>query len=82
MAATRGEISDWFDRGIAKKATHMIVVHDTFDHDDYPVFVSAEENVYEKKDIYERASMQRVMEVYKLSVDKQTQLSQPRSFNY
>ena len=34
MAATRSDISQWFDRGKKLGATHMLVVCDTLDWDD------------------------------------------------
>ncbi len=34
MAATRQDIEGWFDRGLAQKARHMLVVCDSFDCDD------------------------------------------------
>ena len=39
---TRGMISEWFDRGVADGAKHMLVICDTFDHDDYPVFTKTD----------------------------------------
>jgi len=75
MAATREEISSWFDRGISQNATHMIVVCDTFDHDDYPVFATGDNDTKEKFKHYDGNNMQRVMEVYSLHADKQEQLS-------
>ena len=82
MAATKVEIADWFKRGVAQGATHMIVVCDTYDHDDYPVYVMPNENVHEKQKEYNGQNMQRVMEVYSMSMDMNTQLNQFRSFNY
>lgn len=79
---TRDEIQGWFERGVEQGATHMIVVCDTFDHDDYPVFVKPGEDVREREKYYRNASMQRVMEVYNLTGDMAAQLSQARAFNY
>ena len=70
------------ERGKKEKATHLIVVCDDFDHEDYPVFVSPEENVYEVENGYNGKDMQRVMEVYNLSMDWDEQLNQFRSRNY
>ncbi len=79
MAATKPEISSWFDRGIAEGATHMIVVCDTFDYDDYPVFCSSDKDCIEKHAHYDGLNMQRVMEVYDLSADKGAQLDERRA---
>lgn len=82
MATEKNDIQEWLERGKKKGATHLIVVCDRFDHEDYPVFVSPQENVHEKESEYDRKSMQKVMEVYNLSMDWDTQLNQFRSFNY
>jgi len=85
MAATKSEISSWFDEGVRQKASHMIVVCDSYDHDDYPVFITTDEAGAKAK-VQEYAdgkhSMQRVMEIYSLSLPKSPQMEAPRSFNY
>ena len=79
---SKATIGGWFDRGVAEGATHLIVVCDTFDHSDYPVFVKAGEDAREISDKYSGKNMQRVMEVYNLSMDKAKQMDQSRAFNY
>lgn len=64
---TSAEIQGWFERGKREKATHMIVVCDTFDHDDYPVYVQRGEDVRERVAHY-GTNMQRVMEVYSYAI--------------
>jgi hypothetical protein len=76
---SRIEISEWFDQGKQQGATHMIVVCDTFDHDDYPVYVGAGDDFWEKYDHYNGQNMQRIMEVYDLSHDKQSQMNEHRA---
>ena len=78
---TRSEISEWFDRGKVSGEGYMIVVCDTFDYDDYPVYAS-EETFEEKYASYRNASMQSIMEVYDLKLDKEMQLNEFRSFHY
>lgn len=76
---TKEEISRWFDQGVEQKSRFMIVMCDTFDHDDYPVFFnSALECSMRVKD---PGAMQRPMEVYDLSKDKQHQLDQHRAWS-
>lgn len=82
MTANMNEIRRWFEEGVAKGATHMIVVCDTFDHEDYPVFVKPGEDVREREKAYQWRNMQRVMEVYNLAIDMADQLGQRRAFNY
>lgn len=78
MATTINEISEWFDEGVKQKATHMVIVCDSFSYEDYPVFCMSEEDA--RKKIKNPGEMQRIMEVYKLSSDKSTQLSKYRNF--
>lgn len=39
MATTQDTISKWFDYGVENKKSHLIVVCDTYDYEDYPVYV-------------------------------------------
>lgn len=84
MATTREDIGLWFDAGKKQKATHMIVVCDTFDWEDYPVYVTKDQDV--KKIVQEHqpsaGNMQKVMEVYNLKLDKEQQFNAGRVFNY
>lgn len=75
------EIEKWFDTGVAKKATHMIVACDTFDHEDYPIYVQGDADVWKQYESHNGVNMQRVMEVYDLRMDKATQMAQTRVFN-
>lgn len=58
------DLKQWFDRGKRTRATHMIVVCDTFSYEDYPVYVSATENVHAEYFKRHGINMQTVMEVY------------------
>lgn len=82
MAATLPDIKRWFKDGVAQKATHMIVVCDTFDYDDYPMYANGLED-FKKKWIEATTNMQRPMEVYDLSMSMESQ-SNPTSrvWNY
>lgn len=81
MAASKEEISKWFDEGVKKAATHMIIACDTFDYDDYPVFVHSKQSVEKEVKRLDGVNMQRVMEVYKLSDPKGKQLNEYRAYN-
>jgi hypothetical protein len=75
MAASVSDIRRWFEAGVTQGATHMIVVCDTFDYEDFPVYVMPNEDVHEL--VAERrqfGSMSVVMEVYNLALDKDEQL--------
>lgn len=84
MAATRQDISGWFDGGVEVGATHMLVVCDEFDYDDYPVWVLPGDGktVQEVFEDYSGRDMQRVMEVYALHLDKEAQLNGHRAFHF
>ena len=78
---TREDIKQWLERADPED-THMIVVCDTYDWDDYPVFVKNNQDVREIEKEYQGKSMQKVMEVYRLDLDHEQQLDSGRSFNY
>ena len=82
MAATRDDIQRWFDEGVQKGATHMIVACDTFDWEDYPVFVMPETDPREEAAKYDGPNMQKLMEVYNLALDRDPQLNRRRCFEY
>ena len=82
MLTTRENIRGWLHRGQKNGATHVLVVCDTFDYGDYPVFVMPGQDVRKIADENNGPNMTKLMEIYKLSEDWDTQLSQFRSFNY
>lgn len=73
MSTTIEDLKEWYERGKLEDATHMIVMCDTFDWSDYPVYVHKGQSV--DKEISKRRgeSMQKIMEVYsfKKPFDKQ-----------
>jgi hypothetical protein len=72
---TLNQIQQWIDIGKAKFATHMIVVCDTFDYTDYPVYVMDNEDVNEKRNSYHDADcMSKVMEVIDIREECDTEL--------
>lgn len=78
----KSDIRGWLERGKEQGATHLFVVCDTFDWDDYPVFKNCTpEQAKEEAGRYPR-EMQKLMEVYRLDQDWDAQLDQRRAFNY
>jgi hypothetical protein len=57
----------------------MIVVVDGFSHDDYPVYVNPGDDFWKIHARYEGCNMQRIMEVYDLGADRNTQLGEFRA---
>lgn len=69
------EIREWLHHAKDAGATHMLVVCDTFENEDYPVPVYAWDNVRDVYKAYNGPNMQRVLEVYKLTLDLEEQLA-------
>lgn len=67
MAVSKEEIRAWLKEGQDRKATHVVIVCDTYDWDDYPVFVESGQDPKIIADTYRHMSMQKVMEVYSLT---------------
>jgi len=82
MAATKQDIIEWLKEGQENGSTHVIVVCDTYDWDDYPVFVKPEEDVQAHFKYYNGSNMQKVMEVYNLSMSISEQLNTHRAMNF
>ena len=77
MAASLADLHRWWEQGVASHATHLIVVCDTFEYDDYPVYVLPGTDPREVYGKYHGQNMQRVMGVYRLDQDRDTQLARP-----
>lgn len=78
---TREEISGWFDRGVKQGSTHLIVVCDTYDYEDYPVFASNDQDAKDQYSAHNGPNMQKVMEVYDLKMDKEAQMNERYAFH-
>jgi len=48
MTATKEDIEFWLSVAVIKEATHLIVAVDTYDHENYPVYVSKNKNSKKK----------------------------------
>ncbi len=82
MATTIPMLVRWFNIGVEQGATHMIVVCDTFDWEDFPVYVMPAEDAVEKfAELHER-NMQKVIEVYNLGLDCDDQMAERRAFHF
>lgn len=81
MIASKDDIRRWLDAGLLRshQPTHMLVVCDTFDYSDYPVYVDKDvDSVIEK---YHGKNMQKVMEVYAYSRPIDSQLDEFRAWH-
>jgi hypothetical protein len=66
MAVSLERFNEWKVEGVAKGAKYLISVCDTFDYDDYPVYVMPNDNLEEKKSEFDGVNMQRINEVVTL----------------
>jgi hypothetical protein len=82
MGTSKEDIRRWIKSGQEQGATHLIVVCDTFDWEDYPVYVMPTDDVQKKYASYNGPNMQKVMEVYNLKKDIEKQVSQYRAFEF
>ena len=82
MGTSQDDVKEWFNSGVKDKAAYMIVMVDTYDHGDYPVFVQPDDDIHAELNSRRMAPMQRIMEVYDLSMDRDQQLNEYRAFNY
>ena len=78
---TQEDITRWLTRGEAQGARWMIVVCDTFDYCDYPVFIKTEEEFWGEYARHNGHNMQRIRGVYDLQMDTEQQLSAHRAMN-
>jgi hypothetical protein len=73
---TKLQIQQWLNYAKDQGCSHLIIVCDTFDFEDYPVYVEGGRTIAEKTiSDWSQMAMQRVMEVYNLSMDIEEQLS-------
>jgi hypothetical protein len=81
MGTTRDDIRDWYREGLHQHATHLLVVTDTYDWEDYPVYAVDDADCTRLVAEYQGWSMQRVTEVYDLRQPLDPQLNAHRSWS-
>ena len=81
MAANRVDIAGWFDEGVRQRAHYLIVACDTYDWEDYPIYVGAEDDFYPIYDAHNGQNFLQVMEVYDLRGDKTIQMAEYRAIH-
>lgn len=82
MAIVLADLLRWFEEGKEKGATHIIIVCDTYDYSDFPVYVMKDQDAREVAKKEREKSMQRVMEVYSLSLSPEDQFNEPRAYHF
>lgn len=81
MAASKEQIREWVERGVAMNATHVIIVYDRWDYEDYPAYVYQDQSVLHEISMRDEKDMLRVIEVYNLLMDIESQLNEFRAWN-
>lgn len=77
---TTSEIRGWLDRAAKAGNTHLIVACDTYDHEDYPVFLTVTTQAeLDRAIVANSGEMQRIMEVYALHLPIEEQLQEFRA---
>ena len=62
--------------------SHVLIVCDTFDYDDYVVYVKKGEDIHSKVQYYnDFMQMRRIMEIYNYSLDINSQLNESKSWH-
>lgn len=80
MSTSKEDLELWFRDGVAGGASYMLVVCDTFDHEDYPVYCLTSTSAKEKE--RNLGSMQRLMECYNLTKPMAPQMALPRVYDF
>lgn len=83
MAASKADIERWFKAGVQQGYARMVVWCDTYDYSDYPAYWNITGDELRKQVLGENGhNMKRLMEVYDLEADMETQLGEDRAFHY
>ena len=77
---TKEQIREWLEEGKNKGATHVMVVCDQFDWEDYPVYIMPDEVVEQCFENISTQNMQKVMEIYDLAQPLQSQLDEEKTW--
>ena len=81
MAATLPDIRDWVMDAKEQGATHLVVACDTYDWEDYPISVMPGDDLEKVIKSHDGPNLQKVMEVYNLSMDIESQLQEKRAWH-
>ena len=80
MTATLLDIKGYVARAQKEGAAYLIVACDTYDYENYPVFVKTDDEFWAEYRRIAGGSMQKVDEVYDLSLDILKQIRERRAF--
>lgn len=77
MTATKNDILRWVHEAQDNGCRWLIIAVDTFDYENYPIFVMEDEDFWERYPDYN--NMQRADEVYDMKMDIDAQLAERRA---
>lgn len=75
MSTSVEEIKSWFDRGVGTSDSHMIVMMDSYDYSDYPVYTPQGSD----PKLFIPTNGDRVMECYSFAVPWEVQAAERRA---
>ena len=87
MPTTTNDIRMWLKEAKESNCTHLMVVCDTYDWEDYPIniypkgespYPTAHDDLEKAIKQFDGLNMQKIMEIYDLSKDVEKQLNQYR----
>ncbi|KKM82799.1 hypothetical protein LCGC14_1315970 [marine sediment metagenome] len=81
MSASEKEIKGWIEEAQRQKSSHLLIITDTFDYDNYPVFAHGKKDCMKKIEEYNDINMQKVEEVYNMRRSIKKQFKENRSWN-
>ena len=64
MATSVADLQAMFKRGVHKNSKYMIIICDTYDWEDYPFYVGADDDFWKIYDEHNGKNMQKIMEGY------------------
>lgn len=83
VAATKRDISVWFDQGVEQGKSRMIIWCDSYDYEDYPEYSNLTGlDLQSYISTLDGDNMRRLMEIYDLTKPKRDQLNMRRVYNY
>lgn len=75
------EVVEWFSLGVMNGDTHLMVVYDTFDKSEFPVYAHGEEAVLEKFRMHNGVNHHQVKEVFDLRLGSDEQMCEERAWH-
>lgn len=67
MTATRNNVDKWIEIGKEKRSRWILSMCDTYDYEDYPIYVDSSENIKTVIKFNQTQSMQKINEI--ISID-------------